>query len=76
MIPSPSKDPTPSEYAVLTVMASGGLILLGLIGLGYSLLAPPEKVRVAEAMAYLSFWSLGIGLFIAICYRWVRSWDE
>lgn len=66
--PDPSKRPTPSEYAVIAVGASALLILLGLVGFGFRILAAPQKPELAAALVYYSSWSLGIGIFIGFSY--------
>ena len=56
--------PTPSEYAVIAVGASGLLILLGLAGFGVRLFAAPQKAEIAAALTHYSTFSLGLGVFI------------
>ena len=66
--PDPTKRPTPSEYAVIALGASGLLILLGLVGFGFRILAAPQKSELASALAQYSSCSVGLGLFIGFCY--------
>jgi len=53
---------------VIAVGASGLLILLGLVGFGFRILAAPQKPEIASALVHYSSWSLGIGIFIGFCY--------
>ncbi len=68
MIRFPDQKPTPSEYAVIAVGASGLLIILGLVGFGFRIFAAPQKAEVAAALTHYSSWSLGIGVFVGFSY--------
>jgi hypothetical protein len=72
MIRFPDKRPTPGEYAVIAVVISGALIVLGSVALIAAFRAPPEKHEIAAALAHRGSWSLGIGLFIAFAFWLVR----
>jgi hypothetical protein len=67
--------PTPQEYAVFAIFASSLFVGLGLLGLSIAYFAPTEKLELSRALAYLSCWSMGIGLFIAAAYQLVRRWS-
>jgi hypothetical protein len=69
---SPSKRPTPSEYAVIAVVISGALILLGTVALIAAFRAPPEKHGVALRLVHYGGWSLGIGLFVGFMFWLAR----
>jgi hypothetical protein len=68
--PYPSREPTPSEYAVLVVFVAVVLIIIGLVALAMGLHAPPEKHEVAIELEYRGLWFLGTGIAIAFAY-WV-----
>jgi len=67
-IPSPTKPPTPSEYAVIAIGGSGLLIVFGLVGFGFRIFAAPQSADVAAALTHYSGWSLGLGVFIGFSY--------
>ncbi len=71
--PIPSRETTPAEYAVLVVFASVFFIVVGVIALVVAWRAPVEKHELAVALAHRGFWSLGIGLVIAVGYWLFRS---
>jgi len=48
----PSKDPTPSEYAVLIVFVAAIFIILGIVALVIGFRASPEKHHLAVALEY------------------------
>jgi len=64
----PSKEPTPSEYAVLVVFISVAFIIFGIVALVVGFRAPVEKHELAIALEYHGAWCLGIGLAIAAGY--------
>jgi len=66
--PYPSREPTPSEYAVLVVFIAVVFIIVGMVALAMGLRAPAEKHEVAVALEHRGFWSLGIGVAIAVAY--------
>jgi len=68
MITPDLKPPTPSEYAVIVVVSSGILIVLGVVAVVMALRAPPEKHEFAVALEHLGFWSLGLGALIAFIF--------
>jgi hypothetical protein len=72
----PDKRPTPSEYAVIAVGASGVLIILGLAGFGFRIFAPPQKAEIAVALSHYSGWSLGIGVFIGFSFWLFRRFTN
>ncbi len=72
LFPSPSRQTTPSEYAVLIHGASIILILLGLAGFGIRIFATPEDEAVSEFLSYCSAWALGTGAFITFIHWLVR----
>ena len=66
--PYPSREPTPTEYAVLVVFLSAAFIVVGLIALVVAMRAPAEKHESAVALAHYGLWSLVIGVAIAAAY--------
>ena len=76
MLRFPDQKPTPSEYAVIAVGASGLLIVLGLVGFGFRIFATPQKAEVAAALTHYSGWSLGIGAFIGFSYWLFRRFTD
>jgi hypothetical protein len=75
-LPFPSKPPTREEYTVLAVGASGLLIVLGVVGFGIGLFAPPQKAAAASLLFHYSAWSVGIGAFIGFGYWLFRRLSE
>lgn len=71
-LPDPTKPPTPAEYAVITVVIAGLLIIFGVVGLVVAFRAPPEKHELALALEHRAFLSLGIGIGIAFVYWLIR----
>jgi hypothetical protein len=71
-----TKRPTPSEYAVIAVVISGGLIVLGAIALIVALRAPASKHDAAISLMHYGFWSLGIGILIAFAFWLVRRFTH
>jgi len=69
---SPTKPPTPAEYAVLVLFFAGALTGLGALGLWKAAQATPEKAELATSLTQLSYWSLGLGFGIAFLYWLVR----
>ena len=76
LIRFPDKPPTPSEYAVIAVGASGLLITLGLVGFGFGFFNVPHKAEIAATLMHYSGWSLGIGVFIGFSYWLVRRFTD
>ena len=68
--PIPSREPTPSEYAVLVVFIAVVFIIVGVVALAMGLRAPTEKHEVAVALEHRGFSSIGIGVAIPVAY-WV-----
>jgi L-asparagine transporter-like permease len=66
--PYPSRETTPSEYAVLVVFVAAALIIVGVVALVMGFRAPAEKHDVAVALEHRGFLLLGIGVAIAIAY--------
>lgn len=74
--PIPSRETTPSEYAVLVVLGASFFIVAGIIALVVAFRAPAEKHELAAALAYRGFWSLGIGVAIALGYWLFRRFKD
>jgi hypothetical protein len=74
--PGPSKPPTPADYAVIAVCASGLLIILGLVGFGFRIFGAPQKAEVAAALTHYSGWSLAIGVFIGFSFWLARRFTD
>jgi hypothetical protein len=68
--PFPSREPTPSEYAVLVWFASVVFIILGIVALAIGLRAPAQKHDAAVVLEYKGAWCLAIGFGILGLY-WV-----
>ena len=66
--PYPSREPTPSEYAVLVWFVSLVFIVFGIVALVMGLRAPPEKHDVAIALEQRGAWCLVIGLGVQFLY--------
>jgi L-asparagine transporter-like permease len=66
--PYPSREPTPSEYAVLVVFVAAALIIVGIVALVMGFRAPADKHEVAVALEHRGFVLLGVGVAIAIAY--------
>lgn len=64
----PSRQPTPSEYAVLIWSVSLLLIILGIVAIVMGLRAPVEKHDAAVALEYRGAWLLALGLGIQVLY--------
>jgi hypothetical protein len=62
---SPTKPPTPSEYAVIVITIAGLLIAFGAVALALAFRAGPEKHEMAIALEHRGFWSLELGVGIA-----------
>jgi hypothetical protein len=75
-IPTSTKPPTPSEYAVFAICASGALIILGLVGFGFRIFAAPQRAEVSAALTHYSAWSLGVGAFIGLSYWLFRRFTD
>jgi len=72
----PTQKPTPSEYAVLAVLASAVFIVLGVIALVVAVRAPEEKQEIAATVMRGGFVSLGIGLTIAVLFWLYRRFTS
>ena len=72
----PTKKPTPSEYTVLIVFASGVFVVLGVVALVVALQAPAEKQELAATVMRGGFWSLGIGVTIAVGFWLFRRFTD
>jgi hypothetical protein len=66
--PYPSREPTPSEYAVLVVFTAAVFIIIGVVALTMAFRVPAEKHELAVALAHRGLWSLGIGVAIIVAY--------
>jgi hypothetical protein len=73
---TPTKKPTPSEYAVLVVFASGVLIILGVVALIAAVRAPSEKHELAATIMKMGAVSLAIGVIIAVGFWLTRGLRE
>ncbi len=62
----PSKEPTPSEYAVLVVFICVVFLIFGVVALVMGFREPAEKYDLAVALEVRGAWCLGIGVAIAI----------
>ena len=74
--PIPSKETTPSEYAVLVVFIAVVFVNLGAIALVMAFCAPAEKHELAVALAHRGFWLLGIGAAIAVGFWLFRRFRD
>ena len=71
-----TKRPTPSEYAVIAIVISAALIVLGLVALVVAFRAPAEKHDAAVLLTHYGIWSVGIGVFIAFVFWLVRRFTR
>lgn len=74
--PYPSKEPTPSEYAVLVWFASVVFIILGVVAIVIGLRAPPQKHELAIALEYRGCCCLAIGFAILGLYWLYRRFKD
>ena len=74
--PIPSKETTPSEYAVLVVFIAAVFVILGVIALVVVFRAPAEKHDLSVALAHRGFWLLGIGAAIAVGFWLFRRFRD
>jgi hypothetical protein len=74
--PIPSRETTPSEYAVLVVFISVVFVILGVIALVVAFRAPAEKHDLAVALAHRGLWLLGIGAAIAVGFWLFRRFRD
>jgi hypothetical protein len=74
--PIPSRETTPSEYAVLVVFIAVVFVILGVIALIVAIRAPAEKHDLAVALAHRGFWLLGIGAAIAVGFWLFRRFRD
>jgi len=74
--PIPSRETTPAEYAVLVVFGAAVFIVIGVIALVVAYRAPAENHEMAVAVAHRGFWSLGIGIAIAVAYWLFRRFRD
>jgi L-asparagine transporter-like permease len=74
--PIPSRETTPSEYAVLVVFIAVVFIILGVVALVVAFRAPAEKHDLAVALAHRGFWLLGIGGAIAVGFWLFRRFRD
>jgi len=59
--PYPSREPTPSEYAVLVWFAAAVFIILGIVAMVIGLRAPAEQHEAAIALEHRGAWCLVVG---------------
>jgi hypothetical protein len=74
--PIPSRETTPSEYAVLIVFIAVVFIILGVIALVVAFRAPAENHELAVALEHRGFWLLGIGGAIAVGFWLFRRFRD
>jgi L-asparagine transporter-like permease len=74
--PYPSRETTPSEYAVLVVFVAAVFIIVGVVALTMGFRAPAEKHELAVALEHRGFWSLGIAVAIAAAYWLYRGFRD
>jgi hypothetical protein len=74
--PIPSRETTPAEYAVLVVFGAAVFIIIGVIALVLAYRAPAENHDLAVVLARRGFWSLGIGVAIAVAYWLFRRFKD
>ena len=74
--PIPSKETTPSEYAVLVVFIAVVFIFLGVIALVVVFRAPAEKHELAVVLEHRGFGLLGIGGAIAVGFWLFRRFRD
>ena len=74
--PYPSRETTPSEYAVLVVFVAAALIIVGVVALVMGFRAPAEKHEFAVALEHRGLWLLGIGIAIAFAYWLFRRFRD
>ena len=67
-IPTPSKKPTPSEYAVLVWFVAIVFIILGVVAIVIAMRAPAENHDLAVQLEYRGAWCIGIGLGIVFVH--------
>jgi hypothetical protein len=64
----PTKSPTPAEYAVLFVLGSASLIVLGVVAEVFALRLPPEDHERAVALGRFGLIFIGVGIGIALVF--------
>jgi hypothetical protein len=74
--PIPSRETTPSEYAVLVVFIAVVFVILGVIALIVAIRAPADKHDLAVALAHRGFWLLGIGAAITVGFWLFRRFRD
>ncbi len=72
----PTQKPTPSEFAVLTVVASLAFIGLGVVAVIVGLRAPAEQHELAAEVMRGGLFSLGIGVAIAVGWWLFRRFTD
>ena len=74
--PIPSRETTPSEYAVLVGFIAAVFVILGVIALVVAIRAPAEKHELAVALEHRGFGLLGIGGAIAVSFWLFRRFRD
>lgn len=67
---------SPADYAVIIVATSMLFVAIGLVALVIAIRAPESKHDLAVVLTHRGLWCLGIGIVIAIVYRWCRRLKE
>ena len=74
--PIPSRETTPSEYAVLVMFIAVVFVILGVIALVVAIRAPAEQHELAVALEHRGFWMLGVGGAIAFGFWLFRRFRD
>jgi hypothetical protein len=74
--PIPSRETTPSEYAVLVMFIAVVFVILGVIALVVAIRAPAEQHELAVALEHRGFGLLGIVGAIAVSFWLFRRFRD
>ncbi len=66
--PAGMTKPTSLEYLVIFTVISLALIAFGVVACVIGFRAPAEKHDLAIALQHRGYWSIGLGIFIAVAY--------
>ena len=61
-----TKRPTLTEYAIIAVVLTVLLIVVGIVALVIAYSAPPDKAHLAAQLARYGWLSLGLGVFVGV----------